>query len=279
MRLWPRRTERRLRYYLYISDAKLDMLFEQIDQSAFKRISAEAKVDLKLAGLTVKRGADPAVVRSAKLRVVERFIDRHHQVGTIDEPGNEYFRGRMTMAWGWLHNTTAEDLVLFQGQQNENTVVLAGSSRHVLGWNEPKEEQCGRSSFPGKILWALDEYVRAAPGTHELATLTQQDKDRFPRRWPTRRNWRSKDPWTGEPNTLTAMLNEPFFTANQRFLRRPNALQRLEFLAVPLAQDKTRKSRGYHPMPPDSTNYCSNAVLGTPLYVAVAAESATQLAD
>jgi hypothetical protein len=35
------------------------MLFEQIDQSLLKRISAEVKVDLKLASVTLRMSEDP----------------------------------------------------------------------------------------------------------------------------------------------------------------------------------------------------------------------------
>ncbi|WP_035700912.1 DUF7019 family protein, partial [Glycomyces tenuis] len=54
-----RRKRPALRYYLYISDTKLDMLFDQIDPRQRRRLSAEVDVDLKLAGLRL-RGADNA---------------------------------------------------------------------------------------------------------------------------------------------------------------------------------------------------------------------------
>jgi hypothetical protein len=41
------------------------------------------------------------------LKVVERYIDRHQRVGTVQEPGSEYFRGTMPMRWGWLRDPAA----------------------------------------------------------------------------------------------------------------------------------------------------------------------------
>jgi hypothetical protein len=38
-----RRRKPPLRYFLYVSDAKLDMLFEQIDPALRRRVGAEAK--------------------------------------------------------------------------------------------------------------------------------------------------------------------------------------------------------------------------------------------
>jgi hypothetical protein len=43
-----------LRYFVYVSDTKLNNLFDQISPKLRQRLSAEAKVDLKLASLTVK---------------------------------------------------------------------------------------------------------------------------------------------------------------------------------------------------------------------------------
>src|SRR5207302_1787459 len=93
-----RREHPRLRYYLYISDSKLDMLYEQIEPRALRHLSAELKVDLKVASVILKHADNPERTRAAKLRIVERFLDRHHQVGTLDDPAGDYFRGRMQMA-------------------------------------------------------------------------------------------------------------------------------------------------------------------------------------
>jgi len=57
--VFRRRRRPPLRYYLYVSNTKLDMLFEQIDPALRRRISAEAKVDLKLASLTLRRADTP----------------------------------------------------------------------------------------------------------------------------------------------------------------------------------------------------------------------------
>src|SRR5215467_14393211 len=105
-----------LRYYLYVSDSKLDMLFEQIDQGSRKRISATLKIDLKVASLTLTGAEDPGPTRTAKLRMVEQFIETHQHVGTIQEPGKEYFRGQMLMTWDWAGRE--EGGVWFQGHDD-----------------------------------------------------------------------------------------------------------------------------------------------------------------
>jgi TIR domain len=99
---WRGRAKPPLRYFVYVSDTKLEMLFEQIDPKLLRRLSVEAKVDLKLAGLTIRNAEQPTLTRMAKLNVVERYIDRHHEVGALQQPGTQYFRARMPVRWGWL---------------------------------------------------------------------------------------------------------------------------------------------------------------------------------
>jgi hypothetical protein len=146
---------------LYVSDAKLDMLFEQIDRSILKHISAEVKVDLKLASVTLRKAEDPVPARMSKLRIVERFIDEHHNVGSIEEPGREYFRGQMDMQWGWLAYAPGDryriPIVFFRGQEHSQLVMLAGSRRHVIG-EPPDAEAVTMSAMPG-IISAIDEHI------------------------------------------------------------------------------------------------------------------------
>jgi hypothetical protein len=130
-----------LRYFVYVSDAKLETLFDQIPPQLRRRLSAQAKVDLKLASLSIKAAEQPAPTRMAKLKVVERYIDRHQRVGTVQGPGSEYFRGTMPMRWGWLRDPAAPytsphhgfNVAFFRGERDDHTVVLVGSRRHVLG--------------------------------------------------------------------------------------------------------------------------------------------------
>jgi hypothetical protein len=109
------------------------MLFEQIDQPNRNRISAELKIDLKLASLTLHQADDPGPTRTAKLRIVERFIDLHHDIGTIHEPGQKYFRGQMDMVWSWLGED--KEGVWFEGKDFKQLqcIGLGGSRHHVLG--------------------------------------------------------------------------------------------------------------------------------------------------
>jgi hypothetical protein len=196
---WVRRRQAdSLRYYLYISDAKLDMLYSQIDSKVLKTLSMEVKVDLKLASATLRKAEDPSPSRMAKLRIVEKFIDEHHSVGTNEDPGAEYFRGRMDMQWGWL----ASSIVFFRGSEDSQIVMLAGSRRHVVG-ESPGENAFVGSALP-HIITAVKDYISDKSAIEGLPVESAE--------------------WVDPLRAKEVRLNTP--------------RQKMEFLAIPLAEER-----------------------------------------
>jgi hypothetical protein len=222
------------RCYTYVSDAKLEMLFAQIGSGARKRISAEAGVDIKLASRTLRGADNPAATRLAKLHVVERFIEKHYRVGTIDQPGLDYFRGEMEMEWGWIG--LDDRGVWFQGNDFDDAqyVGLGGSRYHALG----EVRELGLRPVAGRrhLVEALESSgflrnpeLRHGELTGDLPRYWSECMDRSP--------VTSYDPWSG---------------------RVPP--QRMEFLAVPLAETQIG-------VPKEGPVH---VVIGSPLYVATA---------
>ena len=224
-----------LRYYLYISDTKLEMLFDQIDQSARKRISAELKLDLKVASLTLREADNPAPTRAAKLRIVERFIDMHQSVGTVEKPTGDYFRGQMEMQWGELTGSA----VCFKGTDSAHSrgVLLVGSKYHVLGETSPKVMYSSSGLY--SIMQALLT-IAEHPGAEDVSP----DSYMF-----TAWHYLSGDPTRG----AAAKDARPGYYDTLPQL----PVQRLDFLAIPLVEYEL-EYEGHH----------LNIVLGTPLYVA-----------
>lgn len=242
---WRRgRAKPPLRYFVYISDAKLEMLFDQIPPQLRRRLSAEAKVDLKLASLSMKASEQPAPTRMAKLKVVERYIDCNHQVGTIHSPGTQYFRGTAPIRWGWLMEDGTDRVVFFYGKRDDGHVVfLVGSRHHVLGaeplpgnavGSERSAEYASCSATPS-IIKALFNHLSQL---HESATMPDESDDEFP----------------DEKNisTLECAL------ADGESLEGP--AQWMEFLAVPVIAEQLPRD-SWWPAP-------IFAVLATPIYVA-----------
>src|SRR2546430_8272052 len=77
-----------LKYYLYVSDKKVDMLYQQVPKRMLQKIASELSINLKLVaaevGATIK-SASSEETRYSKLKIVAKYIEEHENVGTIDE--------------------------------------------------------------------------------------------------------------------------------------------------------------------------------------------------
>ncbi|HVV10539.1 DUF7019 family protein [Amycolatopsis sp.] len=127
------------RYYLYISDSKLDMLLPQIDPGFDGKRRSE--LGLKLPVLSFKETADHAVHdRTARLERVVRHLHDHGDLGSVEEPG-QFFWGMLPMQWGRFPD--AESLVFAGGRSGDTVVGLGGSGRHLLdtppGAEQPRQ--------------------------------------------------------------------------------------------------------------------------------------------
>jgi hypothetical protein len=121
-----------LKYYLYVSVSKVDMLFAQIPRAFLSGVEGELTVNLGVVSTTIKQGSDPETTY-AKLGAVIRYLEKHEPIGTVDEP-KDYFRGQMLMKWGpYGFDPEKSPLVYFGGTSSETIVGLGGSSHHVVG--------------------------------------------------------------------------------------------------------------------------------------------------
>jgi hypothetical protein len=247
-----RRSPEPLRYFIYVSDSKLEMLFEQIRPSILKRISAEIKVDLKVAGVTLQKSEERSPVRMARLRIVERYIEKYHQVGSVQDPGGEYFRGRMNMRWGRLSlwaNTPVLPVVFFRGELESRTVMLAGSTRHLLG--EPPEANAAAFSALPDIISALNDYL----------------PDEVPQQFFDSREWANSRREVGDWVVNRAAMVTIYPEQMPR--------QELEFLAIPLHEGPIDLINSW-----DRTkDQHSHGILATPLYVTMARPASDMTAD
>jgi hypothetical protein len=115
------------KYYVYISDTKIDMIYSQIPQRKLEEISGELKIDLKLFSATVKKSSGTQN-RYTKVDIVSHYLLKHAKVGSINEP-QTYFTGTIPMRWGLL----GDNLAYFAGSQANTILGLGGSIFHVVG--------------------------------------------------------------------------------------------------------------------------------------------------
>lgn len=222
-----------LRYYVYISDAKVDMLLPQVDAGFGRKRATEVGVSLKF--LSAKRSVEaPASDRVARLERVVQHLDDFGDVGTVDEPG-QYVRGRLPMRWGPLVSGQTS-LVYFGGHTERTILGLGGASGHVLGVPAaaPAEPGPGPAFAPSTMPGLLAGLAAAASAD---GAATGADEEAV------------------SPRALASvhLMN--------RLLR--GAEQEVEFLAK-------RLLHGPSPYPELDTHDGMTVLLGSPLFVALA---------
>jgi hypothetical protein len=114
----------RVKYYYYVSDAKVEMLYGQIPRRVQERIAAELKINFKFLEISLKQTPND-VTRYSKLQVVCNYLDRQG-VGTVHAPG-PFFRGSLPMKWGRFPTALEDhaDVAFFVGGVG-NTLVGLG---------------------------------------------------------------------------------------------------------------------------------------------------------
>ena len=127
-----------MKYYVYISDAKVDMLLAQIPHDAKQRLATEFRFDLKLLSAARKTETESEDNRFSRLDAVVTFIREFGNLGTVDAP-DEYFEGSLAMRWGpygskgFADGADKEPLIYFGGVTDQTIVGLGGSMKHIIG--------------------------------------------------------------------------------------------------------------------------------------------------
>jgi hypothetical protein len=124
-----------MKYYCYISNAKLNMLFPQIPRRFLDGLSGELSVNVGLIKTTLKdRGLTPT--RLSKLEVVSQYIENNLDVGHLAAK-HSYIKDTLEM-----HTVFAPErgIALFTHYSPPETVadgfnaiLLSGSLKHVIG--------------------------------------------------------------------------------------------------------------------------------------------------
>src|ERR1700674_859806 len=224
-----------MKYYVYISDSKLDMLYSQVPHAVKKKVSTDLKIDFKVFGGSRTSEKETEENRMTKLEAVVRFIEENEDVGTVDSDGS-YFADSLEMRWGIpqvrdaaVGGRVLSALVSFGAMLGSTSVGLFGSACHLIG--------VGGSPQPGDIKTTMggeSTYFNIVAAVNGMFGQDQAEVGR---------------------GDLAS--NEEVLQQFVRFTQRMSGpQQRLEFLAKRLAVGAAR-------------NGC-RVLIGTPLYVALA---------
>jgi len=118
-----------LRFYVYISDAKVEMLMAQIPPRALKRIGAELSINLKVLSVkfTERESLDSRYSRAA---AVTQYLTAQGLVSEVNDSSMYFAVERAPMRWAHVGNP---GLVFFAGEIEGSVVFLTGSPHHVIG--------------------------------------------------------------------------------------------------------------------------------------------------
>lgn len=116
-----------LKYYLYISNTKLNMLYQQIEATGKSKRAIEWKANVAFASASVKKETEKAPHQEERLRRVTEEIEASGQVGTVDEP-NLYVKGTLPMRWRFYKDAGRPEgeppLVYFGGRTDQTYLDL-----------------------------------------------------------------------------------------------------------------------------------------------------------
>lgn len=172
-----------MKYYLYISDAKVDMLFDQIEPKLLESISGNLKIDLKLLSATLSKEVAQKT-KINKLAVVCKYLQTQNMLGTINDP-KEYFNGNLLMQWKPLNSDSTDPAaelmakatshriysldpekiraVYFAGATRQTILGLVGSQHHLIGMARETKSEFISSSLLPHILLALQMEAKISP--------------------------------------------------------------------------------------------------------------------
>jgi hypothetical protein len=226
-----------MKYYIYISDTKVDMLLPQVPHDVKKKVATEFGIDLKLLTAKHKTEEESDENRISRLEAVVKFIKEYGNVGTVDKP-DQYIEDTLPMRWGPYDKfVAAEPSVVYFGGETDRTVFgLGGSLHHVIG-----NVGTSQSSASASLAPFLLSYLGKNPATGESEANGGEI--------------------SGAQTDLDGEFAREVVYLTTRGMKGPS--QRLEFLAKRLLQ-------GPSPHPDRDKRAGMQVLLATPLYVSMA---------
>lgn len=138
------------RHFVYISDAKLDMLAPQLPKRFWRSLQSSLTIEAAGMKAAVNSAREPEH-RFSRLQRVIKHLEATARVGTVEAP-ETYFKGTLSMQFMLVGSGLAFWGGLTQNWQGEDLFVgLAGSAQHLLGKLE-KPERASANSYTPEIM-------------------------------------------------------------------------------------------------------------------------------
>lgn len=132
-----------LTYYTYVSDSKIDMLFQQVPERFLRRATAELRLDIKLISISLKR--EPSEYnRYNRLRIVLDYIHREGSPGALaDYPPRSWLFDEILMTTVQV----GDSCILYVGSSGRTSVCLIGSVASIIGFR-PRQAEAPEATWP-----------------------------------------------------------------------------------------------------------------------------------
>jgi hypothetical protein len=162
-----------LRYYLYISQSKLDVLIPQLPESRLRALTADIRINMGVVAAGVAKPATAASPElSAKAGVLTDYLEKQQGwVGSLADPGR-YVRDIASLRHGVMRDYAA-DLAVFAGVVNGLKLALIGSPASLIGAAADTE---ANHSVDYYLLRFLSDAAESLPSEEDLS---QDDRQRF----------------------------------------------------------------------------------------------------
>jgi hypothetical protein len=122
-----------MRFFTYISDAKVDMLLPQVPHGVQQKLAAEVGFNFGVVSGKVGAEVQPLESRVARLVVVEQHV---RSTEHVEPPGADakWIGGELSMS----SVDIGDGCLLFVGEADEWLLALGGSARHLAGGAAPR---------------------------------------------------------------------------------------------------------------------------------------------
>ncbi len=154
-----------MRYFVYISDAKIDVLLPQVPGATQQKVATQLGFDIKLLSGSVTTEHATLDSRVARLRTVETYLLDHAPIGTPDEP-LAWVQGEMSARFIDL----GLGGIIFIGGSEAWRLALGGSAHHLVGGVKPEKIDIPMSFAPQlaeRIRYLAEKKARAILGLPE----------------------------------------------------------------------------------------------------------------
>jgi len=153
-----------MKYYLYISDSKVDMLLPQVPGALKQTIAAKLGFDIKILSGEIGTERKTHENRVARLTTVERHIISTQETGSI-KSDCPWFSATAPARIACMEENTG--VVFFIIEKDDLALAMGGSAGHLIGSVEAQNFKSGFSFTPR----LLREFERVADRRPEFLVM------------------------------------------------------------------------------------------------------------